>query len=1054
MERIPAAFAMEWSIEFDKGLRSKHQDECNSALEKIGPRLQQLSKEPNITKSIAETYNLVLSEDKLFINTIILRLCNSFKNGDNSTRSRILKVFLTEFEQIKKKGRGYNGIFAKERVCNSEEILRKVKSVFYKGCSEAKVLALRVFGCLAGFVKDSTEIRLLVLSSLKASDPLVIKGALFTASSFCLLSEDFSRIFLELLANFIASSNGHADVMLTAVRSFSKIRCTFSVSSKSYRVGRMLVVGLSEERLKAEMLSSLTILASRYTILSSQQVDLLIQFLTPEASNLMKFKALECLFYLFNHQKSHFAIKRDVFSALLLLIEDSNIPLRFQCLALRILHKILSTFLPNIFIETINLSKIIQTLKNGSHSSQKNNRLLTIQIHVEIVHICFQFQIIPENSEPVSENEKENKIADYVTDIIMDNIVSLTEKLSDSSKEFGFSEFKALLGFFLQIAKDYPLVVLERIEFLIEILKNENENLGLFIVKFLNAYLSIIYENEGVKMEDIYHTVKPSLDYIKQNSYESFCLSMNLYSNDQGPKFRSDREIRAIKLSKNIIEKRNYWEAYKIGIYSCCEGLWFNSSFIFKILVGVMNSNVYNSWFKSLLLLCGNESEIKLILFPRLGLKLVHELNKELDCSKDEKDMDLDHEKVDLRDFEEKFGTICSRLFSCEENLESNNIFYFQRWFINLRARFLEIILDLIKTINKTGNETLIRDGNLKLVFSNLSNCSSRLIELGKEYDLICASFFHMDKKSHEIISSFALICSSLAFCIVFLLDFKISIIPFLEDLFERLQGIDGETTTQLMQLVQINPLAKDLMKSRVEKGYFGYLNRDCGSLCKFAISGLSQMRKCVDKESRNEGDFFPFMNKELEFLSEILRNCMEVNFRVPKYFFKIRPCIGAELFIFDSNPQNKPEISISKGSHLSLNLCIQLKNIPQNTLSHITKLHCILSTRPSHISHSSRSGFSPQNTKEMVELSSVLWQYIKDNSVNLDKSEGNLARAFLEFEVNERGLGFGCCLLDVSKFEEGLYQIKWLDCFVDEKGAFCSLVPLNAGVVFSIKNP
>lgn len=105
MEKIPAACAMEWSIELEKGLRSKKPGQHIKAIEQIGPKLKQWSMEPNITMAISDIYGLVPGEDRMFANTILLRLAEAFRNGDNYTRRCILKVFLLELKHLSKKGK-------------------------------------------------------------------------------------------------------------------------------------------------------------------------------------------------------------------------------------------------------------------------------------------------------------------------------------------------------------------------------------------------------------------------------------------------------------------------------------------------------------------------------------------------------------------------------------------------------------------------------------------------------------------------------------------------------------------------------------------------------------------------------------------------------------------------------------------------------------------------------------------------------------------------------------------------------------------------------------
>lgn len=82
----------------------------------------------------------------------------------------MLKIFLLELKQLEEKKKRYKGILSKERLSNSSEILKRIKSVFYSGGFEEKALALRMLGCMADVAENSFEIRSLVLSSLDSSD--------------------------------------------------------------------------------------------------------------------------------------------------------------------------------------------------------------------------------------------------------------------------------------------------------------------------------------------------------------------------------------------------------------------------------------------------------------------------------------------------------------------------------------------------------------------------------------------------------------------------------------------------------------------------------------------------------------------------------------------------------------------------------------------------------------------------------------------------------------------------------------------------------------------
>lgn len=174
MEKISAACAMDWSIELEKSLRSSDSARRLEAISEIGSRLQQWSSDSIATRPVSDMYGLVPGEDQLFANAILLRLADAFRNGDNSVRRSIVNIFLTESKQIMKKGRNYDGILAKSRLPNYEEMLKRVKGVFDAGNVEAKALALTLLGCWADLGKDSVQIRYMILLGMQSSDVLEV----------------------------------------------------------------------------------------------------------------------------------------------------------------------------------------------------------------------------------------------------------------------------------------------------------------------------------------------------------------------------------------------------------------------------------------------------------------------------------------------------------------------------------------------------------------------------------------------------------------------------------------------------------------------------------------------------------------------------------------------------------------------------------------------------------------------------------------------------------------------------------------------------------------
>lgn len=115
-------------------------------------------------------FDLVTWEDRLFSNTILLRLADAFKFDDKRIRLAVVRVFLLElYSRDKARSKQYRGILSKGRVQNHHELLTRVKVVLNGGDPEARSLALILLGCCAHFAKDSAQIRYLILSSLLSS---------------------------------------------------------------------------------------------------------------------------------------------------------------------------------------------------------------------------------------------------------------------------------------------------------------------------------------------------------------------------------------------------------------------------------------------------------------------------------------------------------------------------------------------------------------------------------------------------------------------------------------------------------------------------------------------------------------------------------------------------------------------------------------------------------------------------------------------------------------------------------------------------------------------
>lgn len=179
------------------------------------------------------------------------------------------------------------------------------------------------------------------------------------------------------------------------------------------------------------------------------------------------------------------------------------------------------------------------------------------------------------------------------------------------------------------------------------------------------------------------------------------------------------------------------------------------------------------------------------------------------------------------------------------------------------------------------------------------------------------------------------------------------------------------------------------------------------------------------------------------------------------------RPCVGADLFALSSNSsKSTPDtITVEQGFQLSLDLCLQLKNIQQPRVSvRLTKLYCLLYTKlayhtPIQNGEAKRNqkSYSPWRDEDLVEMSGKLFHHAVTKSGKKPEGSGrfdwsNGVSAVVQFEPNERGQGFSSCLLDVSRFPVGSYQLKWLSGCIDQHGSYWNLLPLSGKPVFTVK--
>lgn len=385
-------------------------------------------------------------------------------------------------------------------------------------------------------------------------------------------------------------------------------------------------------------------------------------------------------------------------------------------------------------------------------------------------------------------------------------------------------------------------------------------------------------------------------------------------------------EILALECAKLLLERKDKWWAYKAGKYAACNGAWFSAAFIFQQLIPVVQSDSCYRWLKSLAEFACCEMKIRSLFLPNRGSVLLSWLqsNSVVPFEDDLCDMEEGTScSIHFDIYIENLVGPCKVLRSSEETVGAiftpGHAFAFQRWFLAVRGKILETVVDIIKLL---GSDKFIQDNitgdvqvesprclqELTSLVYPLTKISSRLRRLAQEFDLIATSFIGMDCKSCMIISTIALSCSLLAFCTGFALffpnlnalensevcNFKNSQGSFhymlIQDLLSRLRHIDGEINTKLWLLSKgcgqttscfIHQPGNQILD-------IGYEARRIVTICRYAVTGVVGLQN--EANALNDVEFLSrIANDGLKLLLNIATRWIHIPFRTPNHFFRVR---------------------------------------------------------------------------------------------------------------------------------------------------------------------
>nr|GEW21222.1 ARM repeat superfamily protein [Tanacetum cinerariifolium] len=1072
MERTAVGCAMKWSIDLDKSLRSNNPRKRIEAIQQVGARLEWWSKEPELSMAESDMFGLVPGEDKLFANAILLRLAETFISADKQTKLCVVKAFLSELKHRKDKSynRKSKGILSKYKVENHLELLRRVKVCFNSGDEDVRAMALALFGCWSDFAKDNADIRYLILSSIVSSHALEVKASLFAAGCFCELSDDFARVLLEMLVNMVSSSDVAFAGRIAGVRAFAKLGSSSALCSKAYEEGTKLILAVVEDDMVMSMLISLTIITSRSAFLIARQVDLLLTYLSQDKSSSLRATSLRCLHILLSRSRFRFSPPTELISAMFDML-NVELPPVMQNDALHILYEILISKILSFSYSEVNayFTKILTVVKIILQSPSILNRLFAMRFLGDIsVKTAKRRDMTHDGDDNTPVSRTISFLMTRIT-LLVNSVPALNQPDMETEQEI-WTILKTM-NLLINECPDIGELALHKLHTLISCLLNKDgrtlshgwSKLVLRVSKVMDLCLRTQMK-DGPLSSEVHNVARRLIENVGVCSYfncyvhsvyhlllhpYTSCneLDRDLITSDHA--YLIKNEILALENAKKSMAVKEYWSSYKTGKYAAFQGAWFTAAFIFGELVTMVQSDSSRHWLTSLTLFSYSEMRIQCFSLPKERSILLGWLDSNRSS---ELPVVQDLGETDERS---TLDGVCNILRSSKECLLTNDVtpsgrLYFQIQFLTLRADVMENVVDIYKVVEEHN----VRSNNAASLVQLFTLISTRLMKLAREYDLVATSYISMDPTSRMIVSAHALSCSVLAFVAGFSLfflnlDFGNSNFHamLVHDLVMRLWYIDRESSNELLLLLKTcfgrsqNFMGPPSKSQRLENTSEV---RNIAQLCCFAVKGVVGLKNVAKRMSGDDDDeiHLQIVNDGLTLQRDVARKWLCISLRTPMQFFRVRPCVSCQLFAMNRDSGNVKNISVLKGYHLHLDLCLQLNDILSESRVRLTKLYCILQCKTS---------YQHLVDDNMIELNDKIVKYV--NKCDKDHTfDGQIAETIVCFRPNGNGQGFSTCILDVSMFPLGSYEIKWRAGCLDIDGCYWSLNSLNSGPVFTVQ--
>ncbi|WKX95632.1 hypothetical protein Q1695_012246 [Nippostrongylus brasiliensis] len=200
----------------------------------------------------------------MYVNTVIVRLADAFKDGSNALRMTIARV-LSEC-------RSHLSL-----VFSGSEIFKRFLSVSHSNDPVARAMTLQVLASLAPISPESKQVHHLIVESMGAENAGEFQAACHAMSAFAHLSSDFSSTIIGQLSEMLLAEETTYDRKAQIVKVFANMKATVASVKEVFALSNRLLETTTFNELICPLLDSTTSLAeaTRYAI--PEQLDLLME---------------------------------------------------------------------------------------------------------------------------------------------------------------------------------------------------------------------------------------------------------------------------------------------------------------------------------------------------------------------------------------------------------------------------------------------------------------------------------------------------------------------------------------------------------------------------------------------------------------------------------------------------------------------------------------------------------------------------------------------------------------------------------------------------------